>query len=278
MKASVIIRTRDNETYLCELVKNLALQTVQASEIIVVDNFSTDEKRRILANELSKTVQASGINGKVRLITFSDDDFSHAYSTNLGVSAARNEYVCLTNAHSLPTSPRWLQDGMRHFGDPKVAGVSGFFVPHREGRIAKKLDVLMYYFSQKMILRQDWCSTINCIIRKSLWRLYPFDEDLPKFIPETRKYGLEDYDWSKEMLARGYRIVVDPLFSVFHSHERGFREFARNTKSYFVYWRIQQKINLFRRPRESFSRVFRQENSGRIREDSSRLYLLQGQN
>jgi hypothetical protein len=144
---------------------------------------------------------------------------------------------------------------VRHFKDSRVAGVTGFFVPHREGEILDKLDILMYYFSQKMVLRQDWCSTINCIIRKSLWNLYPFDENLPNLIPETRKYGLEDYDWSKEMMARGYRIVVDPLFSVFHSHEKWLDELTRNIRGYFVYRRIQQRINLFERPRHSFSRV-----------------------
>jgi GT2 family glycosyltransferase len=115
----------------------------------------------------------------------------------------------------------------------------------------------LYFFSQKVVLHQDWCSTINCIIRRSLWKAYPFDENLPSLVPETGKYGLEDYDWSKEMMARGYRIVVDPSFSVFHSHVEGAGELARNTRGYFIYRRIQHKIDLFKRPRESFSSVLR---------------------
>lgn len=256
MKVSVVIRTRDNERYFGELLENLSLQTVRPSEIIVVDNFSNSENRRMLEDRLSALMQKLRRPiSRFKMIAISDSEFSHAYSTNLGIDSAENELVCLTNAHSLPTSFRWLQEGVRHFEDSRVAGVTGFFVPHKEGKIRDKLDILMYYFSQKMVLRQDWCSTINCIIRKSLWSLYPFDENLPKVIPETRKYGLEDYDWSKEMVARGYRIVVDPLFSVFHSHEKWLDELTRNTRGYFVYRRIQQKINLFERPRDSFSRV-----------------------
>ena len=256
MKISVVIRTRDSERCLGELLENLSLQTVRPSEIVIVDNFSTSENRRMLEERLySIMYDLKRPIDRLKVIPLSDSEFSHAYSTNLGVEGTENELVCLTNAHSIPTSLRWLQDGLRHLGNPRVAGVTGFFLPHRERKIQDKFEVLMYYFSQKMVLRQDWCSTINCIIRKSLWRLYPFDENLQKLIPETRKYGLEDYDWSKEMVARGYRIVVDPLFSVFHSHEKWLGELERNTKGYFTYRRIQQKINSLERPRDSFSRV-----------------------
>jgi len=266
LKISVVIRTRDSERYFGELLENLSLQTVRPSEIIVVDNFSTSESRQMLENQLSAIMHKLKMPiSKFKMIALSDSDFSHAYSTNLGVESTENELVCLTNAHSIPTSFRWLQDGLRHFEDPRVAAVTGFFLPHRERNIRDKFDVLMYYFSQKMVLRQDWCSTINCVIRKSLWRLYPFDENLPKLIPETGKYGLEDYDWSKEMVARGYKIVVDPLFSVFHSHEKWLDELERNTKSYFIYRRIQRKINSFERPRESFSRIHTAQESVRLR-------------
>ncbi len=260
MKVSVVIRTRDIERYLAELIENLSLQTVPPSEIVVVDNFSTSENRRMLEERLSSIMhELKRPIDRFKVIPLSDSEFSHAYSTNLGVDSAENELVCLTNAHSIPTSSRWLQDGLRHLEDVRVAGVTGFFLPHKERKIRDKFDILIYYFSQKIVSRQDWCSTINCIIRKSLWKLYPFDENLPKLIPETRKYGLEDYDWSKEMVARHYRIVVDPLFSVFHSHEKWLGELRRNMKGYFTYRRIQQKIDSFERPRESFSKVFTRE-------------------
>jgi len=264
LNVSVVIRTRDKERYFDSLLENLASQTVQASELVVVCNFSSEEKKLSLKSDLSETVRSSFWKGKVRakLIALSDDEFSHAYSTNIGVAAAENQLVCITNAHSLPSSRRWLQDGTKHFEDHNVAGVSGFFIPHQEGTAIRGFDKVVYQFTQRAILRQDWCSTMNCIIRKSLWRVYPFDENLPKIIPETKKYGLEDYDWSMEMLARGFRIVVDPMFSVFHSHGRGLNETARNVKGYFVYRQIQQKIDLLNRPRTSFSRLSQADQSG----------------
>ncbi len=258
MKISIVVRTRDKEKYFDCLLEDLALQTIQASEIVVVDNYSTEEELRALESNLHEIVRKCFRHGRTKfiLVALSDDEFSHAYSTNLGVHMTENELVCITNAHSLPLSLHWLQDGISHFEDDKVAGVSGFFIPHRERVAGKKINDVLYYLSQKMVLRQDWCSTINCIIRKSLWERYPFDENLPKIIPETKKYGLEDYDWSKEMIARGFKIVVDPAFSVFHSHGETFKEMKRNVKGYFIYRRIQQKINLLKRPRKSFSKVF----------------------
>jgi hypothetical protein len=58
------------------------------------------------------------------------------------------------------------------------------------------------------------------------------------------------------MAARGFRIVIDPLFSVFHSHYEKVNEMSRNVQNYFVYRKLQQKINSFSRPRNSSSRVF----------------------
>ena len=259
LSLSVVIRTRDMEKYFDRLLRSLASQTVQASELIVVDNYSNEEKRRSFRDDFAEKARRIFGNHalRVKLVVLSDAEFSHAYSTNVGLALAENELVCITNAHSLPISTRWLEDGTSHFGDAKVAGVSGFFIPHQEGTALKGLDKVVYQLTQRAILRQDWCSTINCIIRKSLWQVYPFDENLPKIIPETRKYGLEDYDWSKEMIARGFRVVVDPMFSVFHSHGGVLDETARNLKGYFVYREIQQKINLLKRPRESFSKVFK---------------------
>jgi GT2 family glycosyltransferase len=228
---------------------------VRASEIIVVDNYSTEEES-LTFDEHMREVAAEYLESpkiRFRLVRVSDREFSHARSSNMGVMAAESELVCLTNAHSIPVSLNWLEIGLKHFEDERVAGVSGFFVPHGEDSVMGRVDSMLYYLSHKLILQQDWCSTINCIIRKSLWKTYPFDENLPNLIPETKKYGLEDYDWSKEMTARGYRIVVDPRFSVFHSHTKGADELARNARGYFIYRGIQRKIDSFPRPRESFS-------------------------
>ncbi len=99
-------------------------------------------------------------------------------------------------------------------------------------------------------------STMNCIIRKSIWEEYPFDENLLKLVPETRKYGGEDYDWNLEMISTGYKTVLDPKFSVVHFHEKDLMlEIFRNIRNYFVYEKINRKIKSLKRPRKSYTKV-----------------------
>jgi GT2 family glycosyltransferase len=131
-----------------------------------------------------------------------------------------------------------------------------------DGTVFGKFDATIYYFSQKAIAHPVWCSTINCIIRKSLWKEYPFDENLPRVIPETKEYGSEDYDWSREMAARGFKIVIDPSFTVFHSHYKNLSELKRNLSNYFVYRKLQQQLNSFSRPRHSTSKVMDAKDTG----------------
>jgi glycosyltransferase involved in cell wall biosynthesis len=254
---SVVIRTRDKERRFEHLIEHLAKQTIQPSELIVVDNYSSRKNLEILRNGLKEVAEKCFPQKmEVKLITLTDDKFSHAYSTNLGVNAAENELVCITNAHSLPTSTHWLQNGIRHFKDPQIAGVGGFFIPHRDESALDRFNVITYLLSQMTFLHQNRFCTINCIIKKSSWKKYPFDENLFKLIPETKRYGLEDYDWSEEMMARRSKIIMDPSFLVYHSHEKGFAETLRNLRNYFVYRKIQRKIDLFPRPREALSEAF----------------------
>ena len=256
MAVSVVIRTRNEERYFKKLLHTLSLQTFSPDEVTIVNNFSSENSLQSLKRSLKNTSRwlwKAGI--KVKLINISDEEFSHPYSTNLGVSASENELVCVTNAHTLPLSNSWLENGVKHFKDSKVACVSGYFSPVEKNDFAREMAMLLYHFSERVFLKMNWCSTVNSIIRKSFWKEYPFDESLPELIPETKRYGLEDYDWSMEMKARGFKAIIEPLFSVYHSHESSFREVLRNFRNYFVYYRIQRRINRLKRPRTSYSKV-----------------------
>lgn len=184
----------------------------------------------------------------IKLIPVNDSEFSHPYSTNLGVRAAHNELICITNGHSLPTSVFWIANGVKHFRNPRVAGVGGYFVANEDGSVWEKLvhGLLWSNFKEtsKAYIKDGYFSTINCIIRKSLWTQYPFEENLPD--------GGEDYDWAQEMKARGYRIVVDPRFNVHHSHSYTLPEIITTN---LAWYKIRKKIDSFERPRKSYTRL-----------------------
>jgi hypothetical protein len=193
----------------------------------------------------------------VKLVPISDKEFSHPYSTNVGVFVAEAELVCITNGHSLPYSHKWLETGVSHFKNPEVAGVGGYFSPHRNGTFWEKLAYNAWknlYEVSKAYAKDNYFSTIDCILRKSLWKEYPFDEKLPDKIPKAEKFGGEDYDWALEMQARGYKILVDPKFSVHHSHGDTLGQLARK---YFTWRQIRMEIESLKRPRNSFTKLER---------------------
>ncbi len=241
MNVSVIIRCVGREKLFCGVLDSLLGQTISPSEILVVMDSKHEKEVRHVKNRL-KGYSSS------RLLTFKHEEFSHPYSVNLGMESSKEKLVCITNGHSLPISSHWLEKGLKHFEDEKVAGVSGFFLPSDRG-VRKRL----FYLVEGQMRRISWISTINCIIRRRRWEEYPFDENLLNIIPETKKYGGEDYDWTLEMLSRGYKIILDPDFSVIHFHEENIMlEIWRNLKSYFIYKKLQEKIKRLRRPRKAF--------------------------
>jgi hypothetical protein len=239
-----------------ELLWRLSHQTLQPLELVVVDNFSSNKNLEEMLGFLSMA-KAKFFNSQVgvKLVPIADGEFSHSFSTNVGVYLSNGEFVCITNGHSLPLSDMWLETGISHFKSPEVAGVSGYFSPHKDGTIWEKIIYTSWSglnTVSKSYFRDDHFSTVNCILRKSLWKEYPFDEKLPNTIPYAENFGGEDYDWAVEMQVRGYKVVIDPKFSVFHSHGEALPKLL----SKHVIWnRIRSEIRALKRPRESYTKL-----------------------
>ncbi len=131
-RISVIIRMRDLESGMYDLFNMLSKQTIEPSQLVIVDNYSSKEKQKEIKDSLlsmKKEIFKNDV--QTKLVFLSDNEFSHPYSTNLGVHEANNELVCITNGHSLPISFTWLEDGIRRLEDPNVAAVGGFSIPRR---------------------------------------------------------------------------------------------------------------------------------------------------
>ena len=254
---SVLIRTKDIESYFYELLKSLSCQTLRPLELVVVDNYSNTDKLKEMTNLLTKA-KKEFFGGSLNLIIvpLTDKEFSYAYSANAGVSVASGDLVCITNGHCLPTSNEWLESAVAHFEDKDVAGVGGYTLPHKQGTIWEKLAFdwgwRRFNEASKAYNKDTYFSTTNCIFRRLLWEEYPFDEKMPDLIPETVRFGGEDYDWSLEMLARGYKLIVEPKFDVYHSHGETVSQLV---PKYLAWRKIRRNLKSFMRPRESFTRL-----------------------
>lgn len=225
-KVSIVIRTKNEEKHLKEVLEKLFQQTFQNFEIIVVDSGSTDNTLTIIKDF------------PVTLIKIKPEEFNYSYALNLGISKAKGKYICIISGHSVPIGKKFLENGFKNFNDSIIAGVSGYNYPLPDAPFYEKIFVVRGK-------RKFWHQLDNrvSLFSKKLWKVYPFDEKLS---------GGEDYDWGQEMIARGYKLIHDPEFSVNHSHY----SLWKKLKTELWDWRRGiSEINKRQRPRKSYTKI-----------------------
>lgn len=230
---SFVIRTKNESRFIGKVLKFLYKQTYNNFEVLIVDSGSTDGTLEVVKKF------------PVRIIKIKPEDFNFSYALNLGISKARGEYIAIISGHSIPISDEWLENGMRHFRNKKVAAVSGYYTFIPIGYFSRKLGRFFFLPYQRKIEKKcPRMTNTNALIRKDVWRQYPFDEKLS---------GSEDYDWASEMLSRGYDVVKDLGFSIFHSHFLlGRFDFLWRPNR----WKkITARIDKRKRPRKSYTRI-----------------------
>lgn len=205
LPVSVVIRTLNEADALDRLFRALKDRTLQAEELIVVDNESTDDT----------TFVAHDYGAKV--VTISRSEFSYPKSLNAGMQAARFSIVVSMVGHALPVSDIWLESAFQAFDDERTAGVYSAVKP---GEDAGRLERTMYnwtyrsmnkgspYYIQNVGLG-SFAATCHAV-RRAVWMEHPFDE----------RYGAggEDVAWARWALTQGYKIAYDSRFAVYHSH------------------------------------------------------------
>ena len=195
---SWVIRTLNEEKWLGMVLNSLFLQSRLDFEIIIVDSGSTDKTLNIIDNFPVR-----------KLIKIRKDEYNHSYALNLSITESWGKYIGIISGHSVPTSRKWYQDAIKNFKDKKVAAVTGHYHSLPDADLSEKVGDLFFNTNEFKTKSVDWMTNTNAIIRKDLWKEYPFDENLP---------DCEDYDWCQEMIARDYKIIADPAFIVYHSH------------------------------------------------------------
>ena len=80
----------------------------------------------------------------------------------------------------------------------------------------------------------------NALIRRDLWERYPINE---KFAA-----GGEDGDWAKHWIKRGFIIIHDPRFKVYHSHNLGLIDLIKQ----YLKWRKMGKPLKFNPQKRNF--------------------------
>lgn len=202
---SIVIRTRNEEKYLGNLLSAIGKQTYRDHEIIVVDSGSTD-----------RTVEIACKAG-ARVMEIDSNDFTFGYSLNVGCKVARGDYLVFVSAHVLPAEKDWLANLIAPFEDTKVGMVYGRQKGGQGSKFSEQKDFWRLFsktaFNSKVPLY--YANNANSAVRKNLWEKEPFDEYL---------FGLEDIDWARKVITKGFLIHYAPSAPVYHFHEESWAQ------------------------------------------------------
>ena len=89
MKLSIIIPCFNEESTIKEILKKVHDQSKFDKEIIVVDDFSNDNTREILKNEIKNQIDK---------ILLNDKNYGKGYSIKQGINAATGDYILIQDA------------------------------------------------------------------------------------------------------------------------------------------------------------------------------------
>lgn len=201
---SIVIRSRNEEKYIGELLKNILHQDYKSWEIILVDSGSTDRTLGIARAF------------PVKIIQIHPYDFSFGYSLNIGCKQAKGNYFVFISAHAIPKNENWLGELISPFYDEKVGLVYGRQFAGQNTKLSEERDFLENFGPHsRILLEETFCNNANSAIRAKLWQKYRFNEQLP---------GLEDRDWAERIKTLGYRVAYSSKAVIYHYHIENFSQ------------------------------------------------------
>lgn len=203
-------------------------------EVILIDSGSSDQ-----------TVEIAG-RYPVKLFRLASEAFHHARTRNLAAELARGDHLVYLAADALPSDRNWMRGLLRNFSDPAVGAVYGRHLPHHQASIERRA-VLDTMYSPTRLEKSSVCraqlgyrychfSTVNCAIRKQVWRDTGFPRDVNV---------CEDVAIAARILDAGWKIVYEPDAAVYHTHHFSAVQLFRR---YFDIGVVYRRLNIWDGP------------------------------
>lgn len=207
-EVSIVIRTYNEEKHLPALLDSLAHQTYRDFETVVVDSGSFDMTREIARQRAD------------RLIRIEQRDFTFGYSVNEGISNSKGRFVVIISAHALPTDTSWLVNLVAPLSKSRTAMVYGRQVGPSDSKFSEIIDFERTFGLEGKTLSPPnfFANNANSAIRRDSWEERPFDDSLP---------GLEDIEWAKHWMERGFEVIYEPLACIYHFHSESWPQLRR---------------------------------------------------
>jgi glycosyltransferase involved in cell wall biosynthesis len=207
-EVSVVIPARDAAATIERCLAALAEQTVKPSEVIVVDDGSSDE-----TPEIARRMGA---------VVLTQDHGGAGAARNRGARAARGELLLFTDADCAPVAD-WVErltEALYRDGVVAARGVTMSGQPEPAARFAQ----LEYDEKYRQLARHesvDLVATYSAAYRRDeFWRFGGFDEG---FLGATS----EDQELSFRLADEGLQIAFVPQAAVEHHHHTSMRSYVR---------------------------------------------------
>ena len=160
VSVSVVIPVRDDAVALEECLRRLAEQTLPPSEVVVVDNGSSDDTAAVARAHGARVVAEPRV--------------GIAPATAAGYDAATGEIVLRCDADSVP-GPRWVERLVHHLvDDPRLHAVTGlgrfYDVPRGLGRMSAVVYLGAYYLFTHLALGHTALWGSNMAFRRATWQ------------------------------------------------------------------------------------------------------------
>lgn len=138
---SVIIPMRNEEKTISDCLEALYRQSEKPTEIIVVDNLSTDKSIKKAKEKINKFRKKN-----IPLRILSCDKGNQTNARNLGTKKASGEYIGFLDSDSYPDK-YWISQIEKNLQDKKIAGIGGRSTFRNRGVLFNSLYFLRYYLT-----------------------------------------------------------------------------------------------------------------------------------
>ena len=197
IKASIIIRTYNEEDWIGHCLSQIKKQNFKNYEIIIVDNYSTDNTIKI--------AKSLGVKKIIKI-----KKFIPGKALNMGCEISNGDFFVFFSAHCVPENKNWLKNLLVNFRNKKVAAVYGKQSPIKFSSAQDIRDLYITFGNERKIQKKDYFfHNANSAIRKSIWKKNKFSNKLT---------NIEDRFWSKKIIELKHWIVYEPKANVYHHH------------------------------------------------------------